>query len=130
MRTFIKILVFVLAWQVTYAQDLPSPSGNTNQYEFYQMTSIESVVPGGLGRSRLLTRDQNGRQEELDLKNFFSMAGINFKNIQNNEAAIGNKIQSLANEGWELYNTVGGVYSADTSTGIFITRYLFRRIKK
>ncbi|NJL15234.1 MAG: hypothetical protein HC913_20980 [Microscillaceae bacterium] len=47
-----------------------------------------------------------------------------------NEAMIGNKIQQLSDQGWELYNTAGGVYSADTSTGIFITRYLFRRVKK
>ncbi|NJL15687.1 MAG: hypothetical protein HC913_23570, partial [Microscillaceae bacterium] len=97
------------------AQELPTLTPRS--YEYYQVTTIESVVPAGLGRSRMLIRDENGRQEELKLENFFSAVGINFGNIMSNEAMIGNKIQQLSDQGWELYNTAGGVYSADTSTG-------------
>lgn len=129
MKFALKIMVLLFVVHTTYAQDLPSPSGSRTAYEFYQVTMIESVVPAGLGRSRMLTRDEQGRQDEVKLDNFFSAVGINFKNIQANEAILGMKMQSLANEGWELYSTAGGVYSADTSTGIFITRYIFRRPK-
>jgi hypothetical protein len=33
-------------------------------------------------------------------------------------------------EGWDLVTVVTGVSSGDKNTGIFITRYLFRREKK
>ncbi len=130
MKIILKIAVFLFVVQAGYGQDLPSPSATKVAYEFYQVTMIESVVPAGLGRSRMLTRDEKGRQEELKLDNFFSAVGINFKNIQANEAVLGMKMQSLSDEGWELNSTAAGVYSADASTGIFITRYIFRRPKQ
>ncbi|GAB4397337.1 MAG: hypothetical protein OHK0053_13530 [Microscillaceae bacterium] len=128
MKKYVFVLLLLAGSSTLMAQELPSVSPRS--YEFYQVTTIESVVPAGLGRSRMLIRDENGRQEELKMENFFSAVGINFGNIMSNEAAIGIKIQQLSDQGWELYDTVGGVYSADQSTGIFITRYLFRRIKK
>jgi hypothetical protein len=133
MKTMFKIALLCFVFQATqiHAQELPSPSRNTNvSYELYQVTMIESVVPAGLGRSRMLTRDERGRQDEVKLENFFSAVGINFSNIQANESVLGMKMQTLSDDGWELYSTAGGVYSADTSTGIFITRYIFRRPKK
>ncbi len=99
------------------------------KYEFKQMTAIESVVPGGLGRSRLLTTDKNGKEEEVKLDNFFSLVGINFNNIQSNDRIITLKIEIMINDGWELLSTNAGAYSNEGSTGIFITRYLFRRPK-
>lgn len=100
------------------------------KYEFNQVTTIESVVPGGLGRSRMITSGSNGTElEEIKLENFFSFVGINFENVRFNDKTITNKISKMYEDGWELLNTTSGVYSADKSTGIFITRYLFRRPK-
>jgi hypothetical protein len=99
------------------------------RYEFNQMTAVESVVPGGLGRSRLITTGKDGSMEETNLENFFSLVGINFSNIKQNDKTIAAKIEAMVNEGWELVNVTPGVYGADKSTGIFITRYLFRRAK-
>ncbi|MFQ3575566.1 MAG: hypothetical protein SNJ77_03930 [Cytophagales bacterium] len=99
-------------------------------YEFYQMSTVESVVPGGLGRSRLIATDDKGQIQEKNLENFFSMVGINFGNIRNNDRVITDKIQELAEQGWELFQTTTGVYGTEKSTGIFITRYLFRREKQ
>lgn len=132
MKIIIKtVIIFITLFQIAQAQENISPNTTLSQaYEYYQVTTIESVVPMGLGRSRMLTRDQNGRQEEIKMENFFSGVGINFGNIQGNEALIGNKIKALSDEGFELINTIGGVYSADKSTGIFISRYVFRRPKK
>jgi hypothetical protein len=98
-------------------------------YEFFQMTTIESVVPGGLGRSRLIMTDPKGALLELKMENFFSMVGINFENIRTNDKMIGEKISELANQGWELQHVHGGSYGQGESTGIFITRYIFRRAK-
>ncbi|MEN9346551.1 MAG: hypothetical protein ACOVOO_03110 [Flavobacteriales bacterium] len=98
-------------------------------YEFFQMTTVESVVPGGLGRSRLIMTDEKGAILEAKMENFFSMVGINFENIRANDKMIGDKISELASKGWELQHVYGGAYGHQESTGIFITRYIFRRPK-
>jgi hypothetical protein len=66
---------------------------------------------------------------EMKLENFFSMVGINFENIRMNDNLITNKITDLTNEGWSLKFVNTGVYGADKSTGIYITRYIFSRQK-
>lgn len=94
---------------------------------FLQITAIESVVPGGLGRSRMITMSPQGKMEEVKLENFFSLVGINFENVRSNDRDISAKIEQLYEEGWELVTTNTGVYSSAESTGIFITRYLFKK---
>ncbi len=94
---------------------------------FCQITTIESVVPGGLGRSRMVTTDPDGNYKEIDMENFFSFVGINFGNVRKNDKMITDKINEMQTQGWELANINSGVYSADKSTGIFITRYLFKK---
>jgi hypothetical protein len=96
------------------------------EVKFLQITTIESVVPGGLGRSRMITASASGALEEIKMENFFSMAGINFENIRFNDKAITDKVQSLTNDGWELVQVTPGVYAAEKN-GIFITRYLFKK---
>jgi len=105
-------------------------SAMAQKWEYLQISAIESVVPGGLGRSRLITTDKNNQMTEINLENFFSMVGINFNNIRNNDQVIVSKINELADEGWELFQVVAGVESSEKNTGIFITRYIFRREKK
>lgn len=104
-----------------------SATAYAQKFEFMQLTTIESVVPAGLGRSRMITTKPNGETEEIKLENFFSAVGINFGNVRNNDKIIADKITEFANQGWELVNTTTGVYGNDNSTGIFITRYLFKR---
>ena len=97
------------------------------QHEWNQVTVIESVVAGGLGRSRMISTDDTGKMQEEKLQNFFSMTGINFGNIRENDLKITNMVSTMAVEGWVLYDVTSGVYAADKSTGIFITRYMFKR---
>ena len=97
--------------------------------EFLQVTAVESVVPGGLGRSRLITIGEGGKMDEVKMENFFSMVGINFENIRMNDKTITEKISYLTSQGWELKFISTGVYAADKSTGIFITRYTFAKQK-
>lgn len=99
------------------------------QYEWNQVTVIESVVSGGMGRSRMISTDDTGKMQEEKLQNFFSMTGINFGNIQENDLKITNMVSTMTGEGWLLYDVTSGVYAADKSTGIFITRYMFKREK-
>lgn len=108
----------------------PAPQ-ETPTYTYFQFSTIESVIPGGLGRSRILTTDDKGQLLEKDLKNFYSMVGLNFKNIANNDQAIVERINNYSNEGWELVNVSTGSHAqtsdGSSSGGLFITRYLFRK---
>jgi hypothetical protein len=122
-----KKLLFVLVIFVMFAVDAFSQG---EKYEYLQISAVESVVPGGFGRSRLITTAKDGQVMETELKNFYSLVGINFKNIQNNDRVVVEKLNELANEGWELIAVTSGVESSQDKTGIFITRYLFRREKK
>jgi hypothetical protein len=131
MKKLLYILSVIAA--VSTATLLYSFAGPSPQEEksviWYQVTVIESVVPGGVGRSRMISQDENGKMEEIKLENFFSMTGINFGNVMENDLQITNKISELSNQGWTLYDVTSGVYggNGNNSQGIFITRYLFNK---
>jgi len=98
------------------------------QYQWRQISVIESVVPAGVGRSRLISTDSNGKVEETKLANFFSVTGINFSNVRANDQAITDKITEITDQGWEYNDVTSGVYTdPEGGTGIFITRYMFRK---
>jgi len=132
-----KNLVYVLsglllfsAVVMLFAFTNPAEAPEEN-VKWYQVTVIESVVPGGVGRSRMICQDENGKMEETKLKNFFSLAGINFGNVRENDQQITNKITELSNSGWDLYDVTSGVFSGSGNgggNGIFITRYLYKKL--
>ena len=94
--------------------------------KFMQITTIESVVGGGFGRSKMLITKEDGTQEESDMENLFSLTGINMKNIKSNESAIMRTLKSYADEGWRLQSTTPLTLSPNQNSGngIFMTRYL------
>ena len=107
--------------------------------EFKVITVVESIVPGGAGRSRIIetqseidvdeftTERTDGKKsnqkdikrsdakvdnfKETKLLNFYSLAGINFQNIASNDALISSKLNQMSQEGWELAFVIGGVES-------------------
>ena len=64
----------------------PVPQPATFTYR--QFSTIESVVPGGLGRSRMIISDDASQEVGKDLLNFYSLTGINFKNVASNDRLI------------------------------------------
>lgn len=128
-------------------------------YEFTSFTVVESIIPNGMGRSRIITalearnykdftsvqseedntRNKADREEirvknfeETKLLNFFNMGGIRFQNIAANDALINSKVNAMMSEGWELVNIVSGVesYASENDpNGIFITRFYFKKKK-
>ena len=109
------------------------PTPAATPYTYRQFSTIESVVPGGLGRSRVIISDQGDQEVGKDLLNFYSMVGINFKNVASNDRLIVETINEYTDQGWELHVVTTGVNSSGSGqgggggTGIFITRYLFRK---
>jgi hypothetical protein len=132
---------------------------NAQSVEYKIVTSVESIVPNGLGRSRLLssndvkdykdytstqtaddnTRNKSDRKEmrvkgfdETKMLNYFNVGGIRFQNIATNDAIITSKINTMVAEGWELAFVVSGVESEGgkgDGQGIYITRFIFKRNK-
>ncbi|NEN22422.1 hypothetical protein G3O08_02760 [Cryomorpha ignava] len=111
----------------------------SQQVEYKVVTSVESIVPMGIGRSRIIESQQeisiedltttrtDGKKsdqgtvnrkdakidhfDETKLLNFYSATGINFQNIASNDALIADKINKLVSAGWELTFVVSGVES-------------------
>lgn len=131
MRDSLNFILVLLTAGIIVTSILAFSSQGPVVYDYKQISAVESIIPGGLGRSRLLTTDQNGTLVEKELKNFYSMVGINFGNISNNDAVIIGRVNEYIADGWDLVHINSGVQSPSVgnSQGIFITRYVFRRPK-
>lgn len=107
--------------------------------EYKIITTVESIVPLGMGRSRMMdpqtaanyrdltTERTDGKKsdmgevkrgdikidnfEETKLLNFYSGVGINFQNIASNDAVVSSKLTEMAKEGWTLVFVTSGVES-------------------
>jgi hypothetical protein len=109
-----------------FAQEKEKAAPQPMQY--MQITTIESVVAGGMGRSKMLVTNPDGTQREEDLNNLFSLGGINFKNIKENESTILRTIKRYTDDGWVLDKTIPMTLSpGDGGGGIFMTRYLLSK---
>lgn len=114
-------------------------SASAFSQEYKVVTTVESIVPLGIGRSRMLdakepadykaltTARTDGKKsaqndvkrddvkienfEETKLLNFYSAVGINFQNIASNDAVVSSKLTEMAKEGWELVFVTSGVES-------------------
>lgn len=128
-----RILFSTLLFSALSLQGFAQSSAPRVQYEYKQISTIESVVPGGLGRSRIVSTEANGQVLEKELKNFYSLVGINFGNISNNDEVIVDKLNQMSADGWDLHTVTTGSNQqssgGSSSGGLFITRYLFRRVK-
>lgn len=97
----------------------------TADTKFVQITTIESVVGGGIGRSKMIITKEDGSQEEKEMNNLFSIAGINFRNIKDNESSIIATLKSYTDNGWKIFSNTPLTLSPNNSgPGIFMTRYL------
>ena len=134
LKTFSVAALSTLLVICAFSFKSPAPETSTTNHVTYlykQFSTIESIVPGGLGRSRILTTDDNGQVIEKELKNFYSMVGINFDNVANNDRKIVDRINEYSQDGWELVQVTSGANQqtseGSNAGGIFITRYLFRK---
>lgn len=120
-----KKILIALAIVITLSTDAFAQEQQQLVGKFMQITTIESVVAGGFGRSRMIITKEDGTQEDKELENLFSMTGINLKNIKSNESVILQTLKSYTDAGWKLYSTVPLTLSpGNNGSGIFMTRYL------
>jgi hypothetical protein len=124
-KFFFIMLLSVASLGAAFAQDAPTP----NQKKFMQITTVESVLAGGLGRSKMIITNPDGSQKDADMENLFSIAGINFKNIKSNEDKLIRILKDYTDNGWQLEQVTSLTLSQNDSGsgGIFMTRYLLSR---
>jgi hypothetical protein len=115
------VLWFLLLGDLS-AQDIKP----VNNKQYMQITTVESVIAGGFGRSRMIITNADGTQKEFNLENLFSIAGINFRNIMDNETRILQTIREYTSNGWKIEQVTSLTLSPNDSGsgGIFMTRYL------
>jgi hypothetical protein len=129
------VFLLVLGSLTVQAQEMTTQNFN----EWRIVTVVESIVPMGLGRSRMVenmtdvntedfrTTRVDGKKssqrtvsrkelkvdkfDEAKLLNFFSAAGINFQNIASNDAMIAARIMELESEGYSLVYVTSAVES-------------------
>lgn len=127
MKKLLLLVVVLFSISELYAQEMKV------------VTIVESIVPMGVGRSRIIenkdsmnvknftTERTDGKKskqkevkredtkvkkfDETKLLNFYSAVGINFQNIASNDAIITSKINTLIDEGWSLKFVTSGVES-------------------
>ncbi|MEO9004628.1 MAG: hypothetical protein ABI288_07815 [Ginsengibacter sp.] len=120
-KFFIITLLSITSLSIAFAQDVQT----ANQKKFMQITTVESVTAGGLGRSKLIVTNPDGSQKDSDMKNLFSVAGINYNNIKANEEKIVMILKEYSDSGWTLVQVTPLTLSPNESgSGIFMTRYL------
>ncbi len=114
-------------------------------YKVQVVTCVESVIPNGVGRSRMFvtdlevdyldftstqteaTKDRNKSNrkdirlkeyEETKLLNLYNEGGIRFQNIASNDALMTSKINDMLANGWDLFFVGTGVESKMISTNV------------
>jgi hypothetical protein len=152
-----KNIALIIVLSSLFSANVFAQENNKPEYEVKVITSVESIVSSGFGRSRLIssnekrdynqfsskqtevdnTRNKSKRKdirvknfEETKLLNFFNLGGIRFQNIAANDAVISSKLTAMISEGWNLVFVTSAVESdagEKDNNGIFITRYIFKR---
>jgi len=136
----VMLLMTFFLWGISFQIKAQAPA-----YRLQIVTCIESLVPDGLGRSRMISTDveinyleftsrqtaaKNDRNqsdrgdirlkqyEETKLLNLYNEGGIRFQNVVSNDALVTSKINTLLSEGWELFFVATGVESKMIDTTI------------
>ena len=134
-KRFVLAFLLVICSMAVQAQEMTTQTFN----EWKIVTVVESIVPMGLGRSRMIenqtavntedyrTSRVDGKRpsqrtvsrkelkvdnfDETKMLNFFGVAGINFQNIASNDAMIAARIMELESEGYTMAYVTSAVES-------------------
>jgi len=122
-------LFFLVAISISFTTIAQDQKPESTVKKFMQINTVESVVAGGMGRSKMIITNPDGSQQESELENLFSVAGINFKNIKENEDKLVRTLKTYTDDGWHLEQVTSLTLSQNDSGagGIFMTRYLLSK---
>ena len=125
MKKIILSIIVISGFIVSNAQDA---TAKEPVKKFMQITTIESVIGGGFGRSKMIITKEDGTQEDRDMENLFSMTGMNLKNIKTNESEILKTLKTYTDQGWKIEQATPLTLSpGNNGAGIFMTRYLLSK---
>ena len=124
-KFFLSLIIAIAFIGNTYAQEIKTDTPK----QFMQITTVESVLAGGLGRSKMIITNPDGTQRDSEMENLFSLVGINFKNIKENEDKVVRTLKEYTNAGWKVEHVTSLTLSQNDSGagGIFMTRYLLSK---
>lgn len=139
-----KIIIGLLFLVSTFVLTLSATAQDAG-YKMQVVTCVESLVPNGVGRSRMFvtdvevdyldftsrqtadTKDRNKSNrkdlrlkeyEETKLLNIYNEGGIRFQNVASNDALMMSKINDMLANGWDLVFVNTGVESKMISTNV------------
>ncbi len=115
------VSVVLLSAFVAGIMALKQPEKPSTSKEVMMVNVLESVMPGGTGRSRMVITYPGGKQESFDLTNYYSMMGVNFSNIQSNDAMVTQTLNNLVKDGWKLIGVSSG------GNNLYFTKYTLMR---
>jgi hypothetical protein len=130
--TIFSIVVLALSGALFFSS-FKQAKPSAPKVKVMQLTAVESLVGGGMARSRLISSNAEGNIQEQELGHFYSLVGIKFENIHSNDVTISLKLEEYLNDGWELINsnsTFGSRASGNggsSENGIVITRYVLKK---
>jgi hypothetical protein len=89
--------------------------------KYIHINILESVLTGGTGRSRCIITFPDGKSEEFELENYYSMVGVNFSNIKENDKKITLRMNLLAGQGYQIVSQSSG------GQGIYSTKIIMMK---
>jgi len=114
----LSLLVAIVAGVLSFSFRPTAPKA----IQYMHITVLESVISGGTGRSRIMVTDASGNSVEMiNIKNYYSLTGVNFKNIKKNDSALVILLNKYAQEGWKVKSVSGN------GQGIYVTKYLLTK---
>lgn len=117
-KVLLAIALSVTAFTGIVAFKVPEKQASK---EIMMINVLESVVQGGMGRSRMIITQPNGKQESINLENYYSMVGVNFGNIEGNDAKVIKVLNDLAKDGWKVVSASSG------GNSLYFTKYTLVR---
>ena len=113
-----SLLIAIVAGVLSFSFRPSAPKAT----QYMHINVLESVISGGTGRSRIMVTDASGNSvETINIKNYYSLTGVNFKNIKKNDKALIILLNKYAKEGWKVHSVSGN------GQGIYVTKYLLSK---
>jgi len=89
--------------------------------KYIHVNILESVLTGGAGRSRCIITFHDGKVEEFEMENYYSMVGVNFGNVAENDKKIILRLNLLAQQGYQIVSQSSG------GAGIYSTKIIMMK---